>query len=166
MNCTVLYLCFLSYCISSSISIFYHIISLPFVLKHATQQKDVAVWETPQTIWTAPPFFVHREEMRGFPTTFLSFKWASSNRSLIWKLPSLSFIGNLFQALWKAKCYCGFILTFYSPSYLLPSFYLWMDSVWSMYFVSICLYELEINTHRLYLIYKHLFSKRFIILRH
>lgn len=128
LHSTVLYICsmFFFHIVFPIVSVYFftskieHIINLPFLLKHAVQQKDVSVWRTPQTIWKTPPYFVPEEEMRGFPTTFLSFKWASSNRSLIWKLPSLSFIANPFQAQWKAEMllwvYSDFLLFKLSPS--------------------------------------------------
>lgn len=78
----------------------------------ALQRGDVALWKTHQTIWGTPTSFIKRKR-EPFPQHFLSFKWASSNKSLIWKLPSFSFIANPFQAQRKAKCDCRLALTFF-----------------------------------------------------
>lgn len=78
----------------------------------ALQRGDVALWKTHQTIRGTPTSFIKRKR-EPFPQHFLSFKWASSNKSLIWKLPSFSFIANPFQAQRKAKCDCRLALTFF-----------------------------------------------------
>lgn len=79
------------------------------------------------TMWTTSPCFALfiKKKPELSPQHFLSFKWASSNRSLIWKLPSFSYTAKPLWAQWKAKVYCGFYFSSYFPNLVWLN---WVDS--------------------------------------